>query len=339
MRASIGDGANGASARDHRLMPKYQMEFEGRLRMSRIREIANDSRSARSPIVGIPIVLADGTRMCIKVRRDLLQAACAKAMEAKWDSVANRLVLNGGKSHWKLISMKDAYVGDSAGTRGTLTAWATAQRKRVASKSATPAERKAKRIAHEIGILQRRRGKVYARRPVNPICVAPTIYEYGRENELAWAQGKRTRKELSRVFTAPAIGAIKRVFRADWKPLYAAAAKVLDIKSISERDQHSRITRLTRGPSLTEYIRHPEKHLARMSKPHTRGNDKGRYGQESVESEVETMRRRRMAYLEEMSQLRALDARIENLREIRRAILETETETITEAETPMEGRP
>lgn len=54
MRARIGDGV-----RDHQLMPRYQMEFEGRLRLSRIREIANDSRPARSPIL-----LADGTRMC-----------------------------------------------------------------------------------------------------------------------------------------------------------------------------------------------------------------------------------------------------------------------------------
>src|SRR5258708_302119 len=98
------------------------MEFGGRLRMERIHELANDSRPARSPIVGIPLLLADGTRTCIKVRRDLLQAACAKAMEAKWDSVANRLVLNGRKSCWKLIPYSNDWAPNDY--RHTLTAWA-----------------------------------------------------------------------------------------------------------------------------------------------------------------------------------------------------------------------
>lgn len=49
------------------------------------------------------------------------------------------------------------------------------------------------------------------------------------------------------------------------------------------------------------------------------------------------MRRRRAEYLEEMSTLRALDTQIENLREVRRAILETEMESETVTTETNEG--
>jgi hypothetical protein len=308
---------------DYKLLPRHQMTFDGRLRLARLRELAEDSRPARAPIIGIPIVLVDGTRFCIKVRRDLLESAVALAESAYWDAEANRLVLNGGKrSCWKLISMQESHA--SNGILGSLSSWAESQRNRVVAKSSTPGQRKAKRIEHEIGVLERKRDKIHARRPVNPICQAPReCGDWGRETELAWAKGKHTRRELSRVFTIPALHAIQHAFRPDWKALYAEAAKTLGMERISEHNRHPRVTRLTNAPTLVSYVKHPERYLARMDKPYTRGKAE-RWGQESTESEVESMWRYRKEYLEEMSIIRALNQSIENLNEVKRATLEAE---------------
>ena len=311
---------------DYKMLPRYQMTFEGRLMIARMRELANDPRPARSPIIGIPISLADGTRVCIKVRRDLLQAACELAESAHWDATANRLVLNGGKrSCYKLIPMNETYA--SNGIRIPLAAWAEAQRKRAIAKSASPGERKAKRIEHEIGVLERKLDKIHARRPVNPICQAPReiVGYWGRDTELAWCKGKRVRRMLARKFTAPALAQYRGVLlRPKWKELYAQAALILGVEEIPEYDRHSRVTRLTRGPSELEYIRHPEKYLARMSKPWTRGRDRD---QSEAETEVEAMRRQRKEYLEDMSMRRAIETQIENLQEVRRTMLEADSDS------------
>lgn len=283
---------------------------------ARLKEIVNDSRPARAPIVGIPVALESGQLTCIRVRRDLLKSALTHAEVAYWDEKSNRLVLNGGKrSCWKLISM------DRYETHAALDAWARNQRNRAIQKTATPGDRKAAQIEKQIGILQRRRKKLHASRPVNPICVAPREFnssDWMREKELAWHNGKRTRKELSRVFTGPALKSIGFVSRPDWKTLYAKAATALGIESISDCDRHARITRLTRGPSLNEYLREAPKHLAHMEKPYRPSKPWGNEKPLNVE-----MREYRMRFLEEVSTIRALDAQIENLREVQRAIKES----------------
>lgn len=304
--------------------------------IERLRQIANDKRSARAPYVGIPLVERNGERMCITVKRDHLKAAVALAVYAKWDGEAARLVLNGGRSEWKLVNL---IAVNRYAVNGFLEQWARAQRKSIVRKSASPAERKAAGIDKEIGVLRRKLAKVHARR-VNPLCVLPRCesdgtYNYHRgftESEAAWAQGKRVRRELSRVFTGPALETLNMIHRPDWESLYAAAAKVLGVESIDESKRHSRVTKLTRGPSITDYVRHPEIHLARMSKPYrtrtcawdtvaARQKD-GECEPDSVKTFVEQMREARMRYLEELSGRHALEAQIVNLEEVKRVILE-----------------
>lgn len=279
----------------------------------RLKELVNDRRPARSPIVGIPVMLDSGKLFCVRVRRDLLQSALVHAELAYWDEKSNRLVVNGGKrSCWKLISM------ERFETQGALSSWARTQRTRVIKKSVPEGERKAAKIELEIGKLLRRRKKLYASRPVNPVCVVPHSYpasEWARESELAWYRGKDTRKALSRVFTGPALKAIGFISRPDWKAVYAEAAKVLGIETISERDQHSRITRLTRGPALQTYVKRPDEYLAHMRKP----SRPGKHWSADDRPLNVRMREDRLKFLEEVSAIRAVDSHIANLRELQRA--------------------
>jgi hypothetical protein len=272
---------------------------------------------ARTPIVGIPIILDSGELFCIRVRRDLLEAGAVHAKQVYWDAESERLVLNGDRrSCYRLVSMTqfDAY--------GRIAPWARAQRIRVIRKTATKGERKAAEIDKEIGILRRKADKIRFTRPVNPICQKPQRCEYGRDTELAWTRGKDTRKELSRVFTSPALKDYSFTHRPDWKIIYTTAANVLGIESISDRDKHSRITKLTNGPTLKTYITRPDKYLARMNKPWARGHEV-KYGEDTKPIE-ERMREWRKEYLEQVSLKRAIECQIENLTEIKRAILESE---------------
>jgi hypothetical protein len=238
-----------------------------------------------------------------------LQAAAHHATVAYFDPETARLVLSGRGSHYSLISQNRWAV------TGALEKWARAQRKNKTLKDASPAERKAAKLDAEIAKLQRRKAKVYAERPVNPLCQAPREMQgdYLRDREAAWHEGKRVRQELSRVFTAPCLTAVRHIARPDWKSVYAEAARVLGVERIDEARRHSRVTKLTRGPSLTEYVRHPETHLAFQRKP---------WRDAKPETfDVERMRERRKEYLEELSVIRAIEQEIRNLERIKRAAL------------------
>ena len=97
-----------------------------------------------------------------------------------------------------------------------------------------------------------------------------------------------------------------------WKALYADAARILGIEAISDRDKHSRITKLASGPSLHDYLLSPEKYLARQSKP-------WRY---ETHFDVQELRGARLRYLETISQCRAIQAQIDNLLKVKAEILQ-----------------
>lgn len=282
----------------------------------RLREIVFDRRPARSPIVGIPVVLESGDLTCVRVRRDLLASALTFAEVAYWDEKSNRLIVNGGKrSCWKLISLTRSEAAQR------LDSWARTQRGKVLGKTATRGDKKAAKLQKEIAVLQRRRAKIYIRRPINPVCVdhKESACEWTREAELRWHNGKATRKALSCVFTGPALKSIGFVSRPDWKALYAEAARVLGMETIPDRDRHARITRLTRGPDLREYLREAYKHLTYMPKPSRPGKH---WSYDDRPLNVR-MREARAAFLEDVSSIRAIDAQIENLREVQRAARES----------------
>jgi hypothetical protein len=127
----------------------------------------------------------------------------------------------------------------------------------------------------------------------------------------------------------PALASLEFNKRLDWKKLYAAAAKALGVESIDESKCHVRMTKFTRGPwlSITEYVRHPEIHLARMWKPYrTRVCDWEEGGSPEYGSFAKQMHARRLAYLEELPGKRALESQIANLEEVKRGILESEVQ-------------
>jgi hypothetical protein len=288
------------------------MTFEGCIHLDRVRELAEDSRPTRAPYVGIPIISDEGERKCIIIPRKILQAAVMFAESVRWDEAQQRLIVNGNKrSCYSLIS-QDAYH-----VRGKLEEWARSQRKRVVSKSATPCQRKAAKIDQDVAKFQRQLDKIWNKRPVNPICQAPRQHagDYLRDSEAAWHEGKPVRVELSRRFTSPALKAIRHIgIRSagpKWKELYAEAAKILGIEAIPDVHKHSRVTKLTRGPSLHDYILSPETHLARQHKP----------WRHDTSFDVEALRRSRLEYLESLSQRRAIQAQIENLLKVKQEIL------------------
>ena len=292
------------------LLPRYQVNLKGLIRDSRIREIADDTRPARAPYVGIPVVLESGARFCIVVPRKLLEAGIVHAESVRWDADAQRLVLNGGKRSCYQLMTQDAYK-----VRGALEVWARGQRKRTKAKSATPGERKAAKFDAEIASLQRRKAKVYAQRPVNPLCQPPDDWRNGeswRASEARWYQGKHVRQELSRVFTGPCVRDLKEAYRPHWKQVYADAAHVLGLEKIDDGRKHSRETNRRHGPSLDEYVRHPERFLAYQSKP---------YRDADREFNVERMREARKNYLEQLSVIRAIEQEIRNLERLKRAAL------------------
>ena len=292
--------------------------LESKISLASLRTKAEDTRAARAPYVGIPVITSEGERKCVIVSRPILKAAVLFAVSARWDEDKQRLILNGDKrSCYSLIS-QDAYH-----VRGELEKWARSRRKRCISNSATPTQRKAAKIDQDIAKFRKQLYKLEIRRPVNPICQAPREQhgDYFRDSELAWHQGKAIRVQLSHKFTAPALETIRQIgIRSAgpcWKELYANAARILAIDAISDRDKHSRITKLTRGPSLHEYLMNPAKYLACQTKP-------WRYETVSSAEALENIRGARLRYLETVSQCRAIQAQIDNLLKLKHEALKSE---------------
>jgi hypothetical protein len=288
--------------------------LESKIHLANLRAKAEDTRPARSPYIGIPITTSEGERKCVIVPRKILQAAVVFAESVRWDEGKQRLILNGDKrSCYSLIS-QDAYH-----VRGKLEEWARAQRKRGVSNGATtPAQRKAAKLDQDIAKLRKQAFKLQTRRPVNPICQAPreNVSDYIREAELAWHRGKAVRVQLSHKFTSPALLAMRHIgIRSAgpcWKELYREAARILGIDAISDRDKHSRITKLTSGPSLHDYLLSPEEYLARQRKP----------WRCETSFDVDALRKARLYYLESLSQCRAIQAQIDNLLKLKAEILQ-----------------
>lgn len=293
---------------DYKLLPQYQRNYQGLLSLKRMQSIAQDKRPVRSPIVGIPIILDDGSRSCIAVPRRLFEAGMVHAEGVRWDHNNQRLVLNGGKrSCYRLITQGQYDV------RLLLWQWAKAQRKHVVSKRLTPADRKALNIDKDIAKTERKLAKLHCSPPVNPVCQAPREFhgDYHRDSELHWAQGRAMRIKLSKHFTAPAIRAYKHIHRPDWKALYAAATSITG-HGIPDDCKHSRVTKLTRGPSVDEYIRRPDQHLARQSKP---------YRDRERQYDTAEMMQSRMRYIEALSEKRGMQSQIKNLKECKKNLL------------------
>ena len=141
--------------------------LESKIHLANLRVKAEDTRPARAPYIGIPIITSEGERkMCVIVPRKILQAAIVFAVSARWDEDKQRLVLNGDKRSCYSLVSQDAYLV----IRGALEKWARSQRKRGVSNAATtPAQRKAAKLDQDIAKLRKQAFKLQTRRPVNPI--------------------------------------------------------------------------------------------------------------------------------------------------------------------------
>jgi len=279
------------------------------MRLEMVRRYAR----GKAPFLGIPVFsLEAGKHITAVFRREHLQAACGcpSVSKASYDDSTHTLVLNGGKSFWKLRNVLANQVISRMWIADANIKWAQGQRGRAAKRDATPEQRRIMKLELEIGKLERKRDNIYLSLPVSPMKLSGFRYSQSHVPcESKWRAEKPMRRKL---------GWLAHRERKTWKQFYRDAEAILD-RTIDSSHKHDRVCGRKHGPTVTEYLHQFPKHVGMAHKGYTRGESwepfkEYGYGEDHELNQFQKHRKALVRYLERKRERDELQGQIDAYR-------------------------
>lgn len=232
-----------------------------------LKNISTGHTSSPRTFVALPVSSSyDASEVqIVLVRRQHLHAAMSApdVRSVEYDFQSHRLIITGPRVRYALPTVMQTSA--RCMIQRALLEWSATIRKKRARAAIPRDVRRAEKIQHAIAVQKRKLAKIYLRRPVNPLCIAPTRYDgkYLCTADAAWAMKREVRRQLAKL-SAPYIR-LRKTPR--WKMFYEEAEKILG-HAISECNRHSRVIRSRHfHGDFVDYLEALPRHADGQQKP------------------------------------------------------------------------